>query len=362
MARPITILELTTEDAAELDRRVRSPTTSQRDALRARIVLLRAAGVGVVETAARLDTSATTVSLWSRRFERSGLQGLADAPGRGRRKTISRDVVEQVIVKASEPAPGMKRRSTRVTAAEVGISPSTVSRIWREHDLKPHRRRTFKLSRDPRFEEKFWDVVGLYLDPPEKSIVLCCDEKSQIQALERSQPSLPLNPGRLKTYTHDYRRHGTITLFAALSYLDGKLISRLEEKHTHVEWLRFLRQIDHEIPGDLAVHVICDNYGTHKHRTVRKWLASPRRKRFHMHFTPTSTSWLNMVERFFADLTPKVKDGSFQSVAELRDHIAAHLAEYNLEPRRYKWRANGEDVIEKIGRARAKMEEVEAVA
>ena len=362
MAKPITVLELTDEERSELERRVRCGTTPQRDCFRARIVLLRSSGVGQIEAARRLSTSQATVSKWTRRFRLAGLQGLSDAPGRGRKPLIGGDIVRKVVAKASEPAPGIKRRSTRVTAEEVGVSASTVSRIWRAHGLKPHRRRTFKLSSDPRFEEKFWDVVGLYLDPPEKSIVLCCDEKSQIQALERSQPSLPLNPGRLKTYTHDYKRHGTVTLFAALSYLDGKLISRLEKKHTHVEWLRFLRQIDAEVPGDLAVHVVCDNYGTHKHHRVREWLASPKRKRFHMHFTPTSSSWLNMVERFFADLTPKVRDGSFQSVEELRDHITAHLVEYNLEPKRYKWKAEGKDVIGKIGRARALLEGMEEVA
>ena len=225
----------------------------------------------------------------------------------------------------------MRRRSTRTTAKEVGISASSVGRIWRGHGLKPHLKRTFKLSNDPQFEAKFWDVVGLYLDPPEKSIVLCCDEKTQIQALERSQPGLPLGIGHIRTETHDHVRHGTVTLFAAMNYLDGKLIDRLEAKHTHVEWLRFLKQIDRETPAGMTIHVIADNYATHKHEKVRAWLA--RHLRFQMHFTPTSSSWLNLVERFFADLTAVIRDGSFTSVAELRREIVRHLAAHNEDPR-----------------------------
>ena len=360
MARPAVKLDLLPEEEAELRRRVRAGKTSQRDLLRARIVLLRAKGRSQRRVADELGTTVVTVNKWSQRFERSGLAGLSDRPGRGRKPSIPLETVEQVILKASEPAGGLKRRSTRVTAAEVGVSHASVARIWRDNDLKPHRKKTFKLSGDPNFEEKFWDVVGLYLDPPKKSIVLCCDEKSQIQALERTQPSLPLNPGKLKTRTHDYRRHGTITLFAALSYLDGKLISRLEKRHTHVQWLRFLRQIDDEVPGELDVHVICDNYSTHKHRNVRKWLEG--RKRFHMHFTPTSSSWMNMVERFFADLTGCVTAESFASVKDLQDHIVDHLADYNLDPKPYRWRKKGAEVLTKIMRARAKLAEMEANA
>ena len=352
MGKQVKVLELTAEEERELRRRVRCPTTSQRDSFRASIVLLGAEGVGQIEAARRLNTSQTTVSKWRRRFERQGIAGLIDKPGRGRKRSISNQTVEQVVAKASQPAPGFRQRSTRLTAREVGISATSVREIWRDHGLKPHRRRTFKLSRDPEFEEKFWDVVGLYLDPPKKSIVLCCDEKSQIQALERTQKGLPLGQGHIRTHTHDYYRRGTVTLFAALSYLDGKLISRLEKRHTHVEWLRFLKQIDHEIPEDLQVHVICDNYATHKHWKVKKWLSHKKRRRFHMHFTPTSSSWLNMVERFFADLTRVVRDGSFQSVAELRRHIIDRLVQHNQDPIVYRWTAKGEDVLEKIRRAR----------
>lgn len=357
MARPVSVLELTAEEEAELNRRVRASTAAARDILRARIVLLRAGGMGQADVARAVGLSTTSVNKWSQRFERLGLDGLADRPGRGAKASISPAVVEEVVAKAGQDAPGMRRRSTRTTADEVGISASSVGRIWRGHGLKPHRKRTFKLSNDPQFEARFWDVVGLYLDPPERSIVLCCDEKTQIQALERTQPGLPLGAGHIRTGTHDYVRHGTVTLFAAMNYLDGKLIQRLEARHTHVEWLRFLKQIDRETPGGLTVHVIADNYATHKHGKVREWLA--RHPRFEMHFTPTSGSWLNLVERFFADLTAVIRDGSFDSVAALRREIVRHLAAHNDNPRPYQWTARGEDILAKIGRARERLAEVQ---
>ena len=236
-------------------------------------------------------------------------------------------------------------------AREVGISPDSVHRIWRANDIKPHLVETFKVSNDKHFEEKFWDVIGLYLDPPERALVLCCDEKSQCQALERTQPGLPLGVGEIRTKTHDYKRHGTVTLFAALDYLDGKLISRTEEQHTHVEWLRFLKQIDRETPKDLDLHLIVDNYCTHKEENVGNWLA--RHPRFHLHFTPTSSSWLNLVERFFGELTQDViRDGSFTSVRELVKDIEAYLALRNLNPKPYKWKAKGEEILRKIQRAK----------
>ena len=357
MARPVSVLELTAEEEAELDRRVRATTTPARDVVRARIVLLRGNGMKQADVARTVGVSTTSVNKWSQRFERLGLDGLADRPGRGVKASIAPAVIEAVVAKAGQDAPGMRRRSTRTTAAEVGISASSVGRIWREHGLKPHLKRTFKLSNDPQFEAKFWDVVGLYLDPPERSIVLCCDEKTQIQALERSQPGLPLGAGHLRTETHDYVRHGTITLFAAMNYLDGKLIQRLEAKHTHVEWLRFLKQIDRETPAGLTIHVIADNYATHKHGNVTAWLA--RHPRFEMHFTPTSGSWLNLVERFFADLTAVIRDGSFASVAALRREIVRHLAAHNDNPRPYQWTAKGEDILAKIKRARERLAEVQ---
>ena len=357
MARPVSVLELTAEEEAELNRRVRAGTTSTRDCLRARIVLLRSRGMAQARVAREVGASTASVNKWSQRFEREGLDGLADRPGRGRKASIPPEVVERVIDKAGRRAPGTRRRSTRTTAAEVGISASSVGRIWRGHGLKPHLKRTFKLSNDPRFEAKFWDVVGLYLDPPEKSVVLCCDEKTQIQALQRTQPGLPLGIGHVRTETHDYIRHGTITLFAAMNYLDGKLIHRLEARHTHVQWLRFLKQIDREVPAGLAVHAIADNYATHKHEKVKAWLA--KHPRFRMHFTPASSSWLNLVERFFADLTGVIRHGSFESVAQLRRQIVRHLAEHNDDPRPYKWAAKGEDILAKIDRARTRLAQVQ---
>ena len=236
-------------------------------------------------------------------------------------------------------------------AKAVGISPDSVRRIWKANGLKPHLTETFKISTDPRFEEKFWDVIGLYLDPPERALVLCCDEKSQCQALERTQLGLPLSNSHKRTRTHDYIRHGTVTLFAALNYLDGKLISRTEARHTHVEWLRFLKQIERETPRELDIHLIMDNYGTHKHQKVKDWLA--RRPHFHTHFTPTSSSWLNLVERFFAELTQDViRDGSFTSVRQLVDDIEAHLAQRNLNPKPYRWKAEGGVILAKIKRAK----------
>ena len=237
-------------------------------------------------------------------------------------------------------------------AKEVGISRHSVHQIWRKNDLKPHLVRTFKISKDPAFEKKFWDVIALYLNPPDKALVLCCDEKSQCQALERTQPALPLGIGHIRTKTHDYIRHGTITLFAALNYLDGKIIARTEKKHTHIEWLRFLKQLDRETPKELDLHLIVDNYGTHKHEKVKQWVGKHRR--FHIHYTPTSSSWMNLIERFFADLTNDVvRDGSFTSVRQLVRDIETYLAERNLNPKRYQWKAEGEEILRKIQKAKA---------
>jgi len=240
-----------------------------------------------------------------------------------------------------------------------GISHSTVQRIWSKNGLKPHVVKTFKLSNDPKFEEKFWDVIGLYLDPPAKALVLCCDEKSQCQALERTQLGLPLAPKRPRTMTHDYIRHGTIALFAALDAMKGKLITRTEERHTHVEWLRFLKQIDRETPKELDVHLIQDNYAAHKHPKVKAWL--DRHPCFKSHLTPTSSSWMNLVERFFADLTADgIRSGSFASIGELVRDIEAYLSDRNAAPKAYTWKAEGAAILEKINRARAVLDKVEA--
>jgi transposase len=352
MARPIKRLQAEPSVVTELRRRSRSTTIGVRDRERADIILLRLDGVGVEAVAARLKTTAKRVSIWAGRFEASGLDGLADKPGRGRKAWIADAKVARVITEATRPPPGRSRWSIRSMSRHAGISASSVQRIWSRNDLKPHRLKTFKLSNDPRFEEKFWDVVGLYLNPPAKAVVLCCDEKSQCQALERTQLGLPLAPKRPRTMTHDDVRHGTVTLFAALVQLTGKLITRTEASHTHVEWLHFLKQIDRETPRDITLHLIADNYATHKHPKVRAWLR--KHPRFKMHFTPTSSSWLNLVERFFADLTGEViRAGSFASVNELVRDIKAYLAQRNANPKPYVWRAKGAEILAKIEHARA---------
>lgn len=359
MARPITQIELTEAEEQELERRVKAPTASKRDSVRAAIVLRRAEGIKQAQVAGELGVSVACVNKWSQRFERDGLDGLQDAKGRGRPTSLAASKVEQVITRATQPPKPRQRWTVRTMAQAVGMSPDSVHRIWRANDIKPHLVNTFKLSNDKRFEEKFWDVIGLYLDPPERALVLCCDEKCQCQALERTQLGLPLGVGEIRTKTHDYKRHGTITLFAALNYLDGKLIARTEAQHTHVEWLRFLKQIDRETPKDLDLHLIVDNYATHKEESVKKWLS--RHPRFHLHFTPTSSSWLNLVERFFGELTQEViRDGSFSGVRALVQDIESYLAERNLNPKRYKWKAKGEDILRKIQRARQALEAQQA--
>jgi transposase len=352
MARPVSVLDVTAEEKTHLQRAAGRTTGSQRDALRARIVLRRSQGAAEAEVAEALGVSVTTVSLWSRRFELEGLKGLKDRPGRGRRAWLAPEKVRQVVTNVVQPPRGKKKWSTRSMAAAAGLSHQSVHRIWKANDLKPHLRRTFKISNDPQFERKFWDVIGLYLNPPDKALVLCCDEKSQCQALERTQPGLPLGIGHIRTETHDYKRHGTITLFAALNYLDGKVLSRTEPRHTHVEWLRFLKQLDQETPRELDLHLIVDNYATHKHEKVTQWMQ--RHPRFTLHFTPTGSSWMNLVERFFADLTQDcVREGSFRSVKQLIDAIEEFLEVRNEQPKRYIWRAKGEEILRKIEKARA---------
>lgn len=352
MSRPIIPLTIDSVQRGELERVVKSPTSSQRAVLRARIILLKAEGLSQEATAAKAGVRRRIVGKWCGRFARLGLAGLADAKGRGRRSRIPEERKAVVITQAVRPPANRKRWSVRTMAAHAGVSVGTVHRLWQANDIKPHLTRTFKLSTDKRFEEKFWDVTGLYLNPPHKALVLCCDEKSQCQALERTQPGLPLGVGHIRTQTHDYTRHGTITLFAALNYLDGKIISQTAARHTHRQWLDFLKQIDRETPATLDLHLIVDNYATHKHPVVERWLA--RHPRFHLHFTPTASSWLNLVERFFRDLTVDVvREGSFPSVHALVADIHAYLAERNLAPRRYVWKAEGAEILAKIQRARA---------
>ncbi len=351
MARPIMVLELQPEQRADLQRRLRAPTTTQRDALRARIVLARAQGLSVTQVARQLGSSVPTVCLWSKRFRAEGLDGLQDRPGRGRKSWLPAQTVARIVSQAAQPPPGQARWTTRSMARALGVSHQTVHRLWRRYGLKPHLSRTFKVSTDPDFEAKFWDVIGLYLNPPDKALVLCCDEKTQCQALERSQPGLPLGVGHIRTRTHDYIRHGTISLFAALNYLEGKVLPGAERRHTHREWLRFLKQIDRQSSPELELHLIVDNYSTHQHAKVRAWLE--RHPRFHLHFTPTGSSWLNLVERFFAELSTQVlREGSFSSVRELVAAIEAYLARWHLAPKAYRWHAQGAEILAKVYRAR----------
>ena len=361
MPRPTPELHVTAQQRETLESVTQRPTATLREHRRAAIVLKRAAGVSQAATARALGVSRPVVVKWESRFREAGLAGLSDAKGRGRKPSIAPEVRERIIRGATQPPPNRSRWSVRSMAAATGVSKDTVQRLWRANDIRPHVTRTFKLSRDPRFEEKFWDVVGLYLNPPERALVLCCDEKSQCQALERSQPGFPVARGYSRTQTHDYRRHGTVTLFAALSYLDGRIVSRIAPRHTHRQWLAFLRHLNREMPDGVTLHLIVDNYATHKHAKVKSWIEwhNRRHRKAHgidrvvQHFTPTSSSWMNLVERFFRDLTQDVvRHGSFASVRELVDAMEDYLAERNLAPRRYVWRQSGQAILAKIQRAR----------
>ena len=343
-------IELGAGEALELNRRVKASTVAVRDRQRAQIILLAATGLSQEKVAAQVGVTRVTVNHWCRRFASQRLQGLADAPGRGRKAGLPAPAVRKALETVATPPATMGRWSCRTMARATGLSKDSVQRLWAANDIKPHLTRTFKLSNDRNFEAKFWDVIGLYLNPPEKALVLCCDEKSQCQALERTQPGLPLGVGHIRTATHDYIRHGTLTLFAALDYLQGKLITTIAKQHRHQEWLAFLKKIDRLTPKELQIHLIADNYATHKHPEVRTWLG--KHPRFHMHFTPTSSSWLKLVERFFRDLSDRITEGSFASVKELADAIIAFLAERNREPKRYVWRAKGEEILRKIHAAR----------
>lgn len=351
MARPKVPLSLTQEQRQELTRLVKAPSTPQKILRRCRIVVLAAQGFDNDQIAAELSTSPPTVGLWRQRFLDLGLAGLEEAPRPGRPSLLDPDKARRALTEVVQPPPTRKRWSCRSMARHLGLSKDAVQRLWAVNHLKPHRTRTFKLSNDPNFEAKFWDVIGLYLNPPTRAMILCCDEKSQCQALERTQPGLPLGQGHIQTRTHDYYRHGTLTLFAALNYLNGKVIAQRAPRHRHQEWLHFLKRIDRETPADVDVHLILDNYATHKHPKVSKWV--DKHPRFKLHFTPTSASWLNLVERFFMDLSQDVVlPGSFGSVKELAEAIFAHLAERNLQPKRYEWRADGKAILEKIQKAR----------
>src|SRR6266404_6310411 len=289
MARPVRTLSISPEQRRELRAMVNRPSAPYRDIRRAWIILNRADGLSQTETARKVGVRQSVVVQWEQRFRSSGIAGLSEVKRPGRKPRIAPQIREKIIVGATRPPKNRARWSVRTMAKAMEVSKATVQRLWSANAVKPHVTRTFKISKDKNFEKKFWDVIGLYLNPPDRALVLCCDEKSQCQALERTQSSLPVMRGYRRTQTHDYIRHGTVTLFAALSYLDGKILSRTAEQHTHKEWLAFLKVIERETPAGLQIHLIIDNYAMHKHPAVKSWLA--RHPRFHLHFTPTSSSW-----------------------------------------------------------------------
>jgi transposase len=359
MRTPSPALRVSDEQCEVLRRLSVSQTAAHREVQRARALLLARAGEANTRIARELGVSPATVSAWRERFAMEGLKGLGGVrPGRGRKPSIPDEKVAEIVhATLHEKPPGETHWSCRSMAKATGVSPATVQRIWSARGLKPHRVETFKLSRDPLFEEKLVDVVGLYLNPPEKAIVLCMDEKSQIQALDRTQPSLPMKPGRAGTMTHDYKRNGTTTLFAALDVLTGSVIGECLPRHRHEEFLKFLRIIDREVPKRLQIHLILDNYRTHKHADVNAWLA--KHPRFHLHFTPTSSSWLNLVERFFGKLTDKaIRRGVFHSVPELITAIEDYLDATNTDPQPFTWTASTDHILEKVRRGRITLETI----
>ena len=353
------MVSLADADREQLARWAGAHGTPQQVALRCRIVLGAVAGQDNVAIAAGLGVSRPTVQLWRKRVCEAGIGEVWQiAPGRGRKAQYTQAKRDGIIRATLQSKPqGMTQWSCRLMAEAQGVSKNTVNRLWQLHNLKPHLSSTFKLSRDAQFLEKLTDVVGLYLNPPDKALVLCLDEKSQIQALDRTQPGLPLKKGRCGTMTHDYKRHGTTTLFAALNVLEGKVIGECHSRHRHQEWLKFLRRLDSEFAPKLRLHLVMDNYGTHKEPHVQAWLK--KHPRFVCHFVPTSSSWLNLVERWFRELTDKaIRRGSFVSVPDLKQAIDTYMQAWNRNPKPFIWTATVGDIIMKIERARAKMEQI----
>lgn len=359
MPRISPVVSLTDVDRERLEAWVSAHGTPQQVALRCRMVLAAAAGRTNLTISEEFGVNPKTVALWRERFVEAGPEGLWEiAPGRGRKPTYGAAKIKRIVQATLSTKPrGMTQWSCRQMAQAQGVSKSTVSNIWRSHQLKPHRTKSFKLSRDARFLEKLTDVVGLYLNPPDQALVLCVDEKTQIQALDRTQPGLPMKKGRLGTMTHDYKRNGTTCLFAALEVLQGKVIGQCYSRHRHQEFLKFLRRLDVEFPGDVALHLVMDNYGTHKHPNVQAWLK--RHPRFVPHFVPTSSSWLNLVERWFGELTAKaVRRGSFASVADLEVAIARFLEAWNENPNPFVWTATVDSIQAKLTRCRQTLEQI----
>lgn len=360
MAQIAAALQLKETDAVQLRRWVSAFGTPQQVALRSQIVLAAAEGQSDNAIAHGLAVNRKTVRLWRERFEQGGLDSLWEvAPGRGRKPRYALRKIEAIVDATLRSKPkGMSQWSCRLMAAHLGVGKSTVHNIWQSHQIKPHRVKSFKLSRDAKFLEKLTDVVGLYLNPPQQAMVLCVDEKTQIQALDRTQPGLPLKKGRCATMTHDYKRNGTTTLFAALELLQGRVVGQCYERHRHQEFMRFLRRLDQEFPGEMSLHLVMDNYGTHKHPNVRAWLK--RHPRFVCHFVPTSSSWLNLVERWFGELTSKrIRRGSFSSVADLRQAIEEFLAAWNANPKPFVWTATVESILAKLSRCRQTLEKIQ---
>ena len=351
MPSPVpTRIELTDDERAQLVAWERRRSSAQALALRSRIVLAAADGPNNTEIAAQLGIAVSSVRKWRNRFAEYRLDGLTDEPRPGRPRTITDEQVDEVIAKTLESAPkDATHWSTRSLAKEVGLTQTAVSRIWRAFGLQPHRQDTFKLSKDPLFVEKVHDVVGLYLNPPERAVVLCVDEKSQIQALDRTAPILPMLPGTPERATHDYKRHGTSSLYAALELTTGKVIGRLHSRHRAIEFKQFLNAIDSEVPAEFDVHIVLDNSSTHKTPAIQRWLlAHPR---FVLHFTPTSSSWLNLVERWFSELTAKLlKRGTHTSVRQLNADIRAWIQTWNDDPRPYVWTKTADQILDSIAR------------
>ena len=359
MPRISLAIELDPAERTQLEQWEGAHGTPQQVALRCRIILRALAGQQNMVIATALGVSRLTVQLWRKRVYKQGIGAVWEiAPGRGRKAHYDQDRREAIIEATLQSKPkGMTHWSCRLMAEAQGVSKNTINRLWQLHNIKPHLSGTFKLSRDAKFLEKLTDVVGLYLNPPDKALVLCLDEKSQIQALDRTQPGLPLKKGRCGTTTHDYKRNGTTTLFAALNVLDGKVIGECHGRHRHQEWLKFLRRLDREFPSKLQLHLVMDNYGTHKEPHVKAWLK--KHPRFVCHFVPTSSSWLNLVERWFRELTEKaIRRGSFASVPDLKQAIEEFMQAWNRDPKPFIWSATVEDVIKKIDRARVKMEQI----
>jgi len=345
---------LDTKERAALEQWARGRSTPARQVVRARIVLLAAEGKPNIEIAPLVGTDRMTVARWRNRFAAKRLAGIAkDAPRAGRPAMRRQKVAQQIVQRTTQTVPKNATHWTvRTLAEELGVSRSMVHRVWKANNLKPHLTDTFKVSNDPQFVEKIVDVVGLYLDPPQHALVLSVDEKSQIQALDRTQPSLPMYPGRCGTMTHDYKRHGTTTLFAALEMAEGRLIGQCMPRHRHQEWIKFLRLIDAETPADLDLHLIVDNYSTHKHAKVKSWLR--RHPRFQIHFIPTASSWLNLIERWFRDLTDKrLRRGAFKSVGQLIQAIMDYIGAHNDNPKSFVWTAKVDEIMAKVSRARA---------